>query len=146
MCSILKLSGKAAACLHATRILSQDCFKQLSTTKEHGGILSVGMPHQSLARSHVCACLISNNCPWHSDLALNMLTNEAIVCRALFESAEKLEAVSAVREYENLQRADNAMEFLGLLQDVVFDAGRHCTSQVCKNKLHSTCVICNVTL
>ena len=54
-----------------------------------------------------------------------------MLCRAVFESAEKLEAVSAVREYENLQRADNPTESLGVLQDVVFDAGRACASQVC---------------
>ena len=36
-----------------------------------------------------------------------------------------------MREYENLQRADNPTETLGVLQDVVFDAGRACASQVC---------------
>lgn len=71
---------------------------------------------------------------------------DTLVCRALFESAEKLEAVSAVREYENLQRADSAMESLGLLQDVVYDAGRHCDSQVCKCKFHSWLVVCKVLL
>ncbi|KAL3155320.1 hypothetical protein ABBQ38_010884 [Trebouxia sp. C0009 RCD-2024] len=49
--------------------------------------------------------------------------------RAIFESAEKLEAVSAVREYENEQRAANSTEPLGLLQDIVLDAGRECASQ-----------------
>ena len=61
----------------------------------------------------------------------------AMLCRAIFESAGKLEAVSAVREYENLQRADSPTESLGLLQDVVFDAGRACASQVCN---------CNLTI
>lgn len=59
----------------------------------------------------------------------------AVLCRAIFESAEKLEAVSAVREYENLQRADSPTESLGLLQDVVFEAGRACASQVCNCRL-----------
>ncbi|KAL3138478.1 hypothetical protein ABBQ32_006268 [Trebouxia sp. C0010 RCD-2024] len=49
--------------------------------------------------------------------------------RAIFESAEKLEAVSAVREYENEQRGDNPTEPSGLLQDIIFDAGRECAPQ-----------------
>ena len=51
-------------------------------------------------------------------------------CRVLFESAEKLEAVSAVREYENEQREDSQMERMTLLQDVIFDAGRLCAAPV----------------
>jgi len=51
-------------------------------------------------------------------------------CRVLFESAEKLEAVSAVREYENEQREDTQMERMTLLQDVIFDAGRLCAAPV----------------
>ncbi|DBB00160.1 hypothetical protein WJX77_011844 [Trebouxia sp. C0004] len=50
--------------------------------------------------------------------------------RVLFESAEKLEAVSAVREYENEQREDGQMERMTLLQDVIFDAGRLCAAPV----------------
>ncbi len=52
------------------------------------------------------------------------------VGRVLFESAEKLEAVSAVREYENLQREDSPTEYMSLLQDIIFDAGRHCAPPV----------------
>ena len=48
----------------------------------------------------------------------------------LYESAEKLEAVSAVREYENEQREDSQMERMTLLQDVIFDAGRLCAAPV----------------
>lgn len=51
-------------------------------------------------------------------------------CRVLFESAEKLDAVSAVREYENQQREDSQLEHMTLLQDVIFDAGRHCAAPV----------------
>ncbi len=51
-------------------------------------------------------------------------------CRVLFESAEKLEAVSAVREYENEQREDSQMERMTLLQDVIFDAGLLCAAPV----------------
>ena len=51
-------------------------------------------------------------------------------CRVLFESAEKLAAVSAVREYENEQREDSQMERMTLLQDVIFDAGRLCAAPV----------------
>lgn len=58
------------------------------------------------------------------------LDSHAVLRRAIFESAEKLEAVSAVREHENLQRADNPTEPSGVLQDVVFDAGHTCASQV----------------
>lgn len=50
--------------------------------------------------------------------------------RVLFKSAEQLEAVSAVREYENLQREDHTASSLGLLQTTVFEAGRLCAPQV----------------
>lgn len=57
-------------------------------------------------------------------------------CRVLFESAEKLEAVSAVREYENEQREDTQMERMTLLQDVIFDAGRLCAAPVSLEGAH----------
>ncbi|KAL0051061.1 hypothetical protein WJX82_001259 [Trebouxia sp. C0006] len=59
---------------------------------------------------------------------MRVLDPEAL--RVLFESAEKLEAVSAVREYENEQREDSQMERMTLLQDVIFDAGRLCAAPV----------------
>ena len=52
------------------------------------------------------------------------------LCRALFESAEQLEAVSAVRQYENLQREGSQAAAVGLLQTVVYDAGHQCAPQV----------------
>ncbi|KAA6422712.1 MAG: hypothetical protein FRX49_07247 [Trebouxia sp. A1-2] len=59
---------------------------------------------------------------------MRVLDPEAL--RVLFESAEKLEAVSAVREYENEQREESQMERMTMLQDVIFDAGRLCAAPV----------------
>lgn len=50
--------------------------------------------------------------------------------RVLFESAEQLEAVSAVREYENLQQEQSKAASIGLLQTVIYHAGHECAPQV----------------
>ena len=71
-----------------------------------------------------------DNASGHVCVATDRLSVPIMPCRAVFESAEKLEAVSAVREYENLQRADSPQESLGLLQEVVYDAGARCASLV----------------
>ena len=61
------------------------------------------------------------------------------LCRALFESAEQLEAVSAVRQYENLQREGSQAAAVGLLQTVVYDAGHQCAPQVASHVCGSAC-------
>lgn len=53
-----------------------------------------------------------------------------LLCRILFESAEKLEAVSAVREYENLQLSEGQQPVMGLLQMVIYGAGQQFSPQV----------------
>ena len=70
-------------------------------------------------------------CLWQQ--ASSLLPGQCLLCkpcRVLFESAEQLGAVSAVRQYENLQREGSQAAAVGLLQTVIYEAGHHCAPQV----------------